>query len=206
MESSYQNKDEDNKAIELIIKSNCKDLIQIKKLFKENLIPIREKYFFYFFGKQHSINMKDKNQWGTDMCKFKFYGVQSDWWESYLPYYRSMKMKIYGEIHPKLSKMEYSDEFEKDKNLHKMFIEKGYFYQEQIEKSFEHMFLLDIDDPNADWNGSGTLSIFQVDEELKRIDEEYDSYKFIEVRKKIYVDSEWCPACHESPCMCSDPF
>ena len=49
------------------------------------------------------------------------------------------KVEYYDfEIHPELPKIEYSEKVEKDKNLHRLFIKKGYFYKDQIEKSFEY--------------------------------------------------------------------
>ncbi|TWO29624.1 hypothetical protein E1J38_014975 [Seonamhaeicola sediminis] len=208
MKDRYENKQEDSIAIRLIEDRKIDNLNQLENLFSEELLPLRERYVFYFIGIKHSLNPELKEFWNTDNCPYRFWNLKSDWWERYLQYYRPMKLKLRKELNPELQKPEYP-EVEKaiqGDELHKLFLKTGYNYKKEMDSYMDKWMLTDWSNPNAKGNSINLKSPINIWDELKDIDREFDTYELKIVPNKRHVESQWCPACHESPCMCSDPF
>ncbi|AIY14645.1 hypothetical protein [Cellulophaga baltica] len=86
-----------------------------------------------------------------------------------------MKLKIRSKIYRKLPRMELPETFKmsEEKDLHPLFIEKGYFYKDRMDECYSYTTDLDSGNPNADWNVSKSMSIWDVDNELREIGELY---------------------------------
>ena len=94
MKDRYENKNEDFKAIELIANSEIESLKELELMFKENLLPLRERYVFYFIGKQDFKNGVVRKKWNDEKGSYVAWNLKSDWRERYLQYHRQFRYSV----------------------------------------------------------------------------------------------------------------
>lgn len=201
--------EEEKFAVELINKIKIDNLNQLEIEFQKNNLPLKDKYVFYYISLMHQQNPEDKNSWGTESCKYRFYSLKSSWWKKYLEYERPIKQKLRLENNPELSSLDFLELYQilDDKLLHSQFIKLGWNYKNQMDLYFEKTKDFDLEDENANWNIKNAKSMLEVYSELSDIRAKYDPKpKISYIKRRSYKNSEYCPACQQIPCMCSDPY
>lgn len=203
--NEYKNKEEDKKAFNLIFSEPMSTVEQLMSRLKEQNLPFRDKYFYYFSGIAHQKNKSigfDNNlndELLTDLER------HYTWWEHYLKYEVAIKSKIRADKKPSLLKLKYVETLDCSflEKYHSDFIEQGYKYIEQIDKSI----IEDMSNYFGEQSNYDGPSMIDIMDELKEIEKEYDTGRFVHMKSRITpVFEEYCNMCQQTPCMCSDPY
>ncbi|HMG15490.1 MAG TPA: hypothetical protein VK590_08595 [Saprospiraceae bacterium] len=166
----------DQKVIKFMNSEGCKSYDSLIDYLTTNQIPLREKWIFYFYGKNNTIN--EDGIISHSIIRHDFYGGFIDGeihhWEKYLKDESDRKYQIRKEFEEKGQTYKL---FEIDN----LFIEEGFeFVKEMVDRDWENY----------------------IDQENYKAEKEYD--RWANNRPFKNEESSYCGACLSSPCMCSD--
>jgi hypothetical protein len=202
--SYYVNEEEDKKAVDTILYCKSESISELEQTFKRKNIPFRERYYYLFLG----VKLKESKKADKKNKLSLTLNSSSSWWEKYLAYERVIKCKLREELYPDLQELTLMEiTFIRDiKELHIPFIKKGYEYYEMIEKYNIELALIDMDDPNYEYDNIDGPCENDILKELENIEKKYGVKLTVSENKNYNFNPRYCAACQQTPCMCSDPF
>ncbi len=225
---------DDQKVFRFINSNECLTLGCLFSFLKDNFLPVRERWVFYLLGKFNDINesvislMEDRELFGGYFCGETYF------WSIYLENERDKKEEISNEISIRNKEIRIRlKEIEEDINNleHNIRVLDNCTKEVQINSfACEGLFInnnLKLNDLRSEYENLKNIKLddesFRLDVQKRFAEEGYsfvsssfenyysmlERLAFIEYRNEEvnYRDfrSNFCEACQEAPCRCSDP-
>ena len=168
---------DDQKVFRFINSESCNTYIDLSDFLKENNLPYRERWVFYFFGKTNLIDEKSiKNMSSKDqLCYGGLIEGEVLHWQNYF----SQEYKTKDEIREELFKSGQNEYWPTAEEVNKIFLERGFSY---VENRIENDYLSAEDQAGSEYDEMMRNAKYNSDD-----------------------DTSYCGACESSTCICSDP-